>query len=225
MQKYIHRPDRHAFGRENSTDPEPGSVRLAYDAQNRDIVINIPDGSPINRDYVLSVLRAMIEGLQGSNNNGGNNDGSNNSADSKNYEYDVFISHSSLDKKDVVNELVECLRNLGVKVWVDTTNVSWGSALRGSMDEGLKKARYGIVILSPNYIAEDRYWTKAEMDALFQLESAAGKKILLPVWHRLTKEEVLAFSPLIASRNALNTANMSVAEIAIQVAKVIRTEQ
>lgn len=221
MPQFNRKPNRHASAREISTDPEPAGVRLVYDAQNKDIVVDIPAGSPINRDYVLSVLQTMIDGLQ-NNDNGAGKD--NNHAHHVGYEYDVFISHAGLDKKDVVNELVEHLRSLGVKVWVDTCNITWGSSLRGSMDEGLKKARYGIVILSPNYIAEDRYWTKAEMDALFQLESATGRKILLPVWHRLTKEDVMAFSPLIASRNALNTATMSIAEIAIQVAKIIRTE-
>lgn len=135
-----------------------------------------------------------------------------------------FISHAGLDKKEAVNELVEHLHSPGVKVWIDTTNITWGSSSRASTDEGIKKVRYGIVILAPNYIAEERYWTKAEMDALFQLESDTGRKILLPVWHRLTKEAVMAFSPLIASRKALNTATVSIAEVAIQVAKIIRTE-
>lgn len=221
MQQYNRRPDRHASAREISTDPEPAGVRLVYDAQNKDIVVDIPAGTPINRDYVLSVLQTMIDGLQ---NNGNGTGKESDHAHRSGYEYDVFISHAGPDKKEVVNELVEHLRSLGIKVWVDTTNITWGSSLRGSMDEGLKKARYGIVILSPNYIAEDRYWTKAEMDALFQLESATGRKILLPVWHRLTKEDVMAFSPLIASRNALNTATMTIAEIAIQVVKTILAE-
>lgn len=221
MQQYDRRPDRHASGREISTDPEPAGVRLVYDAKNKDIVVDIPAGNPINRDYVLSVLQAMIDGLQ---NNGNGTDKGNIHFHCPGYEYDVFISHANLDKEDVVNELVKQLHNLGIKVWVDKNNIAWGSSSRASMDEGLKKARYGIVILSPNYIAEDRYWTKAEMDALFQLESATGRKILLPVWHCLDIEDVMAFSPLIASRNALNTATMTIAEIAIQVAKIIRTE-
>lgn len=170
---------------------------------------------------MLSVLQAMIDGLQ---NNGNGTDKGNIHFHCPGYEYDVFISHANLDKEDVVNELVKQLHNLGIKVWVDKNNIAWGSSSRASMDEGLKKDRYGIVILSSNYIAEDRYWTKAEMDALFQLESATGRKILLPVWHRLDIEDVMAFSPLIASRNALNTATMTIAEIAIQVAKIIRTE-
>lgn len=222
MQQYNRRPDRHATAREISTDPEPAGVRLVYDAQNKDIVVDIPAGNPINRDYVLSVLQTMIDGLQ---NNGNGTDKGNIHLHYPGYEYDVFISHASLDKEEVVNELVKQLRNLGIKVWIDTTDITWGSSCRASMDEGLKKARYGIVILSPNYIAEDRYWTRAEMDALFQLESATGRKILLPVWHRLSMEDVMAFSPLIASRNALSTTTMSIAEIAIQVAKIIRTEK
>ena len=64
-------------------------------------------------------------------------------------------------------------------------------------------------------------WTKAELDALFQKESAAGKIVLLPIWHHLSKNEVMDFSPFIASRNALSTTTMTVSEIANQVKKVI----
>lgn len=218
MQDYVRRPNRHASGREVSADPEPGGVRLVYDAQNRDIVVDIPSGSPVNRDYILDVLQAMIDGLEGGH-GGGPYSGC------FQYEYDVFISHAGSDKEEIVNELVRCLRDLEVKVWFDTSNITWGDSLRGSMDEGLKKARYGVVILSPNYIAQDRYWTKAEMDALFLLESATRKKVLIPVWHHLTKEEVIAFSPLIASRSAMNTSTMTIAEIAIQIAKLVRTDK
>lgn len=85
--------------------------------------------------------------------------------------------------------------------------------MRKKIDEGLKKSRFGIVILSPNYIAEGKYWTKAELDGLFQLESINGKK-LLPIWHKLTKKEVMDFSPTIAGKLAMNTSSLTSKEIA-----------
>ena len=68
--------------------------------------------------------------------------------------YDVFISHASEDKASFVDELVTELEKLGVRVWYDTSAISWGDSLRSSIDEGLRKSRFGIIVLSPAYIAE-----------------------------------------------------------------------
>lgn len=69
-------------------------------------------------------------------------------------EYDVFVSHAYEDKKSFVDEFVEALRNQGLKVWYDTDKLKWGDSMREKIDRGLAKSRYGVVILSPNYIAE-----------------------------------------------------------------------
>ena len=85
--------------------------------------------------------------------------------------------------------------------------------MRIKIDDGLKKSKFGVVVLSPDYIREGKYWTKAELDGLFQLESVNGK-MLLPVWHNLTKKDVMAYSPIIASKLAMTTASMTPQEIA-----------
>ena len=102
-------------------------------------------------------------------------------------EYDVFVSHAWEDKEDFVDEFVAALLALNIKVWYDTNKIKWGDSMRKSIDDGLKKSRFGVAVLSPNYIAEGKYWTKAEQDGLFQLESINGKT-LLPIWHNLTKK-------------------------------------
>ena len=128
-------------------------------------------------------------------------------------EYDVFISHAWEDKKDFVDEFVMALEKLGIRVWYDTKKLQWGDSMRSKIDDGLRKSKFGIAILSPNYIAEGKYWTKEEFNGLFQLESINGKKIL-PIWHNLTKNQVMKFSPMIADKKAMTTANMTIEEIA-----------
>ena len=86
-------------------------------------------------------------------------------------EYDVFVSHAYEDKESFVDEFVEALRNQGLKVWYDTDKLKWGDSMREKIDRGLAKSKYGVVILSPNYIAEHKYWTKAELNGLFQVET------------------------------------------------------
>ena len=139
-------------------------------------------------------------------------------------EYDVFVSHAWEDKDDFVDEFVDELRHLGIKVWYDTSEIKWGDSMRKRIDDGLKKSRFGVAVLSPNYIREGKYWTKAELDGLFQLDSIGGK-VLLPIWHNLTKKEVIEYSPIIASKLAMNTASMTPKEIAEELKKLLTTTE
>lgn len=134
-------------------------------------------------------------------------------------EYDVFVSHAWEDKESFADEFVNELRKLGISVWYDTSQIRWGDSMRQRIDDGLKKSKFGVVILSPNYIAEGKYWTKAELDGLFQLESIRGKT-LLPIWHDLTKKQVMEFSPIIANKKAMTTASMTAQEIAAELANL-----
>lgn len=130
-------------------------------------------------------------------------------------EYDVFVSHAFEDKEDFVDELVSEMRKLDLKIWYDTDKLKWGDSMREKIDRGLSKSKYGVVVLSPNYIAEHKYWTKAELNGLFQVETINGKTIL-PIWHNLTKKQVVEYSPIIADRKAMTTASMTAEEIATE---------
>ena len=128
-------------------------------------------------------------------------------------EYDVFVSHAFEDKEDFVDDLVAEMRKLDLKVWYDSDKLKWGDSMREKIDRGLSKSKYGIVVLSPNYIAEQKYWTKAELNGLFQVETINGKT-LLRICHNLTKKQVVEYSPIIADRKAMTTASMTAEEIA-----------
>lgn len=138
------------------------------------------------------------------------------SEDSDKEEYDVFVSHAWEDKESFVEEFVSELEKLGLKVWYDKSQMKLGDSMRQKIDTGLKKSRFGIVVLSPDYIKDGKYWTKTELDGLFQLESINGKMII-PIWHNLQKKEVMAYSPTIAGRLAASTAISTPEEIAKQI--------
>lgn len=134
-------------------------------------------------------------------------------------EFDVFISHATEDKESFVNELVEELKKRKVKVWVDALNIKWGDPLRKSIDEGLKKSHFGIVVISKHFIAKG--WTQYELDGLFEKEMVGGK-VILPVWHDITKKEVFNFSPTLAGRKAMTTGNMTPADVAEELMVLLR---
>ena len=133
-------------------------------------------------------------------------------------EYDVFISHASEDKSPFVDELVKALQEKGVKVWYDSINIGWGDSLRSQIDNGLKKSTFGIVVLSEIYIKKG--WTQYELEGLFNIEMTKGKTIL-PIWHNITKQQVMDFSPTLAGRKALTSALMTAEEIANEFVKLI----
>lgn len=139
-------------------------------------------------------------------------------------EYDVFVSHAWEDKEDFVEEFVQALIDRDLKIWYDKSNILWGDSMRAKIDEGLRKSRFGVAVISPNYIADGKYWTKAELDGLFQLESINGKT-LLPIWHNLTKKQVMAYSPILANKLALTTATMTADEIADELLRVLSSKE
>lgn len=136
--------------------------------------------------------------------------------------YDAFISHATEDKESFVNEFVEELKNRTVKVWVDALRIQWGDSLRKSIDEGLKKSHFGVVVISPHFIAKG--WTQYELDGLFEREMSGGK-VVLPIWHNITKSEVQKFSPSLAGRKAITTGIMTAGEIADELVKLLSNRE
>lgn len=128
--------------------------------------------------------------------------------------YDVFVSHASEDKDEFVRPFVKCLQENGIKVWYDEFSLRVGDSLRRSIDNGLKNSHYGIVVLSEAFFSKE--WPQRELDGLFARE-VNGEKVILPIWHKISKNEVLKFSPIIADMLALNTSSFTIEEIAKQI--------
>ena len=140
---------------------------------------------------------------------------------STNKEYDVFISHASEDKDDVVRPLAISLREKGIKVWYDEIELKIGDSLRRKIDEGLSKSKFGIVVISRYFIQKG--WTNYELDGLIT-KAISGQQILLPIWHNITKQEVIDYSPSLADKVARNTSQDTLDEIAQEIADLIKSQ-
>ena len=125
-------------------------------------------------------------------------------------EYDFFISHASEDKDGIVRELAVALQAEGIKVWYDEFILKIGDSLRKSIDKGLVNSLYGIVIISPDFIKKN--WTEYELNGMIAKEMN-GHKVVLPIWHKVTKNEVINYSPSLADKLALNTSIHTIKEI------------
>jgi hypothetical protein len=78
-----------------------------------------------------------------------------------------------------------------------------GDSLSESIDKGIRDSRYGIVILSNNFFAKN--WTRQELNGLQTKLVASGRKVILPVWHNISKEEIYNYSPTLADRVGIPT--------------------
>lgn len=133
-------------------------------------------------------------------------------------EHDVFISHASEDKDAIVRPLANALVNEGLDVWYDEFELHIGDSLRQKIDRGLAKSRVGLVVLSPSFI--DKGWTNYELDGIVT-RTVTGEQILLPIWHNITKQQVVDFSPSIADKVARSTATHTVEEIAAEISTLL----
>ena len=137
--------------------------------------------------------------------------------------YDFFICHASEDKEDFVRDLAESLREKQARVWYDEFTLDVGDSLRREIDRGLSASRFGIVVLSEHFFEKD--WPQRELDGLVALETGnSGEKRILPIWHKVSKDEVTDYSPTLADRVALNTSMESIDGIASKLMKLIEND-
>jgi hypothetical protein len=135
--------------------------------------------------------------------------------------WDLFISHASEDKKDFVEPLAGALTSFGVRVWYDDYTLQLGDSLSRNIDKGLANSDYGLVVLSPAFFAKK--WPEYELRGLIAKEHA-GDKVILPIWHNVTNDEVLKFSPPLADKLAVKTDNLTPTQIAIRVIQSVRPD-
>lgn len=134
--------------------------------------------------------------------------------------YDVFICHASEDKDSIVRPLAHALDDLDLDVWYDEFELRIGDNLRRKIDHGVANSRFGVVVVSPAFFAKE--WSQYELDGLVTREMAGGDQIILPIWHEITKEEIIAKSPSLAVKVALLTSEQGAEEIAEEIAAVIQ---
>ena len=179
-----------------------------YGGQVRSAVRVLPGAMPPAKRYNTSELSSLFLGNKLDND------------DEK--EYDVFISHASEDKEEVVRPLANALKDRKLNVWYDEFELKIGDKKKKKIDKGVAKSKFGIIILSKNFIKKG--WTNYELDGLIT-RSISNQQILLPIWHNITKQEVIDYSPSIADKVARSTSVNTIEEIADEIAEIIQGKE
>jgi len=117
------------------------------------------------------------------------------------YEYDAFISHAVEDKIPIANELCAKLEAAGLKIWYSGKELGVGDSIEKTIEKGLNRSRYGIVIFSPTYLAKN--WTIREFYTLLAKE-IEEHKVILPVLYNVCLDDLKKKDLLMADRFAVN---------------------
>lgn len=106
----------------------------------------------------------------------------------------AFISHDSRDKESIARPMALNLQRKLCPVWYDEFSLKLGDHLRQSIEKGLTECSKCVLILSPNFFANNG-WGKKEFESIFTREILEEAQLVLPIWCGVTKREVYDYSP------------------------------
>lgn len=132
-------------------------------------------------------------------------------------EYDVFISHASKDKADLVEELYQSLNKLGVAIFYDKESLEWGDNWKDRILNGTKKAEFAIIVISENFF--DREWTERELSEFLNRQNRNGQKLILPILHNITVSQLQKKYQSVADLQAIDSSKYNCDQIALLFAR------
>ena len=94
------------------------------------------------------------------------------------FNYDVFLSHSSKDK-DAVRAVAERLRSDGLRVWFDEWEMRPGDSVPKRIDDGLEQSRVLLFFMSANAFGSD--WSRLESYTYLFRDPLNIKRRLIPL--------------------------------------------
>ncbi|MEU2240200.1 toll/interleukin-1 receptor domain-containing protein [Streptomyces sp. NPDC018338] len=133
---------------------------------------------------------------------------------------DVFLCHAWDDRRGAATELYNLLEAEGVSVWFSEKDIALGLPFMREIDKGLARSRTGLVLVTPALLTRLQRGGVSDKE----LSELLARNVLLPVMHDTTYGELRDVSPLLASRNGLDTAEDSMAVVAIKIAELVAVE-
>lgn len=130
---------------------------------------------------------------------------------------DVFLCHAWNDRQGAAKELHDLLDARGVRVWFSEKDIALGEPFMRSIDKGLAKSRVGIVLVTPEMLKTLPKGGVADKELSALLQGGG----LIPIVHQTTYDELREVSPLLASRNGLNTSEDTMAGVAAKLAELV----
>src|SRR5690606_5255508 len=130
---------------------------------------------------------------------------------------DAFLCHAWDDRRGAAQELHDLLEANNVSVWFSEKDIRLGVPFLREIDKGLAKSRIGIVLVTPALL--DRL--KGESIADKELSVPLARDQLVPVVHNTSYEDLREVSPMLGSRNGLDTSEDTMENVAAKLAELV----
>ena len=129
----------------------------------------------------------------------------------------IFLCHAWDDRQGAAKELRDLLVGRGVSVWFSENDIGLGEPFLRAIDKGLAKSRIGIVLVTPSLLKR----LPAAGVADKELSVLLQRDQLIPIMHNTTYDALRQVSPMLASRNGLDTAEMPMTDVAAKLAELV----
>lgn len=132
----------------------------------------------------------------------------------------IFLCHAWNDRQGVAKELYDLLVARNVSVWFSESDIGLGEPFLRAIDKGLAKSRIGIVLVTPALLKS----LPAAGVADKELSVLLQRDQLVPIVHNTTYVALREVSPMLASRNGLDTAGMPMTDVAAKLAELVTVQ-
>lgn len=129
----------------------------------------------------------------------------------------MFLCHAWDDRQGIAKNLYEMLVARDVSVWFSENDIGLGEPFLRAIDKGLARSRIGIVLVTPALLKR----LPAAGVADKELSVLLARDQLVPIVHNTTYDALREVSPMLASRNGLDTAEMSMTDVAEKLAELV----
>lgn len=133
---------------------------------------------------------------------------------------DVFLCHAWDDRRGAASQLHDLLVAEGVTVWFSEKDIVLGQPFLREIDRGLAKSRTGLVLVTPALLK--RVDSRGVSDK--ELSELLARDLLIPVVHGTSYDELRKVSPLLGSRNGLDSSEDTMAQIATKIKELVAVE-
>lgn len=130
---------------------------------------------------------------------------------------DIFLCHAWDDRKESALQLHDLLVANGVSVWFSEKDIPLGTSFLREIDKGLAKSKIGLVLVTPSFLKR----VQNEGVADKELSALLARDQLVPILHNATFDELRDVSPLLGSRNGLDTQEDTMENIVKKLAELI----
>lgn len=106
--------------------------------------------------------------------------------------FDVFISHSSKDKEEIVYQLVQQLERRNINVWLDANEILAGDTILSAVEKGISSALCTVLIITPAFF--ESFWTPIEIGLTLNKHS---EHIIIPILCNVAEADIAQKFPML----------------------------